>query len=60
MCRNTRQIIGYVVVERNAASCESHYENIPQIYKKCNIYTYDYELYKSVISASKNMGSKYK
>ena len=42
MCRKTRQIIRYAVGERKADSCKLLYQNIPQSYKKCTIYTDDY------------------
>ena len=54
LCRNTRQIVSFVIGDRSAKTCARLYNKIPQQYKNCHSFSDYWEAYASVFTSSKH------
>lgn len=55
MCRATRQVVAYVVGDRDAATCQKLWQQIPASYRVAHCYTdLSWEAYRSVIPAEQH------
>ena len=54
LCRNTRQIVSFVIGDRSAKTCARLYNKIPQQYKNCRSFSDYWEAYASVFTSSKH------
>ena len=54
LCRNTRQIVAFVIGDRSAATCRKLWRQIPASYRRAYGYTDFWEAYKQVIPADQH------
>ncbi|MFL6282069.1 MAG: IS1 family transposase [Pyrinomonadaceae bacterium] len=54
LCRATRQVVAYVVVDRSAATCRKLWGHIPAAYRSAHCYTDFWEAYQTVLPAEQH------
>lgn len=54
LCRQTRQIVAFVIGDRSAATCRKLWRLIPRGYRQAHCYTDFWEAYQKIIPASRH------
>ena len=54
LCRQTRQVVAFVIGDRSTATCQKLWRQIPPLYRRAHCYTDFWEAYQKVIPADQH------